>query len=104
MSSDHEEFWSALPEKVMHPYRVPMVEALRWTHEPLSAITTVDVLDGSLSMWDAVHHLRVLETLGVVEAVRAEAEQPALQRGVFDAPYRLKVAGDRRPTGSEGQS
>jgi hypothetical protein len=92
MPSGHEEFWSALPEKVMHPVRVPMLEALWWIGEPLSAITTVDVLDGHVSMWEAAHHLQVLETLDVVEPVRPRAGQPTARSEVFEARYRLKAA------------
>jgi hypothetical protein len=69
VNHDYEEFWSALPKKVLHPVRVPVIEALRWIGEPLSPIETVDVLDGFASMWEAAHHLRVLEALGVVKLI-----------------------------------
>jgi hypothetical protein len=69
VSSDYEEFWSALPKRVMHRIRVPMVEALWWIGEPLSATTTVDVLDGYITVSDAAYHLRVLKSLGVAEPV-----------------------------------
>lgn len=94
MSSPLEEFWSTLPEKVMHPLRVPIIEALWWIGEPLSALRTVDVLDGHLSMWEAAHHLRVLETLDVVEPVPPHTGQTTSQREVFDVRYRLKVVKD----------
>ncbi len=89
MSSDREEFWSALPEKAIHPRRVPMLEALWWIGEPLSAIATVDVLDGYTSMWEAAHHLRALEALDVVEPALPSG-QPKSRREGFDVPYRLK--------------
>jgi hypothetical protein len=90
MSGDWEEFWSALPEKVLHPLRVPIIEALWWIGEPLSAIEVVDVLDGALSMWDAAHHLRVLDALEVVEPAPADSDSSASRNDVFYAPYRLR--------------
>ena len=102
MSRTNEDFWSALPAKAIHPIRVPMVEALRWIGAPLSAIATVDVLDGYLSMSEAAHHLQALEALDVVEPVWPPG-QPTTRREVFEAPYRLRVAKDHRHTGGEGQ-
>lgn len=82
----HDAFWSTLPEKVQHPVRVPIIEALWRVGEPLSAIALVDLLDGHMSMWEAAHHLRVLEELDVVEP----SESGASRRDLFDLPYRLK--------------
>lgn len=94
MSSHYAKFWSALPSKARHPLRVPILEALHWIGEPLSAIALVDVLDGHLTMWEAAHHLRVLDALDVAEPSSIEADTGASSRnGVFDVPYRLK---DRR--------
>jgi hypothetical protein len=96
MSGDYEEFWSSLPEKVQHPHRVPVVEALWWIGEPLWAIALVDVLDGHISMWEAAHHLRVLEGLVVVE--RASGPMSGREgHEIFYIPYRLIAldAGDR---------
>jgi hypothetical protein len=90
MSGDREEFWSTLPETVLHPVRVPIIEALWWIGEPLSAIGLVDVLDGFLSMWEAAHHLRVLDALGVAEPSSVDAESGTSGDDVFDVPYRLK--------------
>jgi hypothetical protein len=86
MNNDYEEFWSTLPEKVLHPVRVPIIEALWRIGEPLSAIVLVDVLDGFLSMWEAAHHLRTLEGLDVVEAL----DSGTSRNDRFDLPYRLK--------------
>lgn len=90
MSDDCEEFWAALPEQILHPARVLVVEALWWIGQPLSAIALVDVLDGYLSMWEALHHLRALEALGVAEVEPASGDLPG-RRDVFDAQYRLKA-------------
>lgn len=88
MSSGYEEFWSVLPDRALHPHRVPILEALLWIGEPLSAIALVDVIDGHLTMWEAAHHLRVLNSLAVAEPV--DADGGASRSGVFDVPYRLK--------------
>lgn len=88
--SDYEEFWSTLPEKVLHPLRVPIVEALWRIGEPLSAIALVDVLDGFLGMWDIAHHLRVLDELDVAEPSPVDADSGASRPDLFDVPYRLK--------------
>lgn len=89
MRDGYEKFWSALPEKVLHPVRVPIIDALWWIGEPLSAIAVVDVLDGFLSMWDAAHHLRVLDALGVVEPAPIDGDIGTSRNDFFDVPYRL---------------
>lgn len=89
MNSDRDEFWGALPEKALHPLRVPIVEALWRIGEPLSAVGLVDVLDGYLSMCDAAHHLRALEELEVVDPCPADAGSD-LPEDLFRVPYRLK--------------
>ncbi|HET7054039.1 MAG TPA: hypothetical protein VFI09_09020 [Solirubrobacterales bacterium] len=93
MNADFEKFWASVPKKADHPSRVPILEVFRWIGEPLSAIGLVDVLDGRhITMWEAVHHLRVLEAFDVVEPVPAEAGQATSRREAFDVPYRLKAA------------
>lgn len=90
MNSDCEEFWSTLPEKILHPVRVPIIEALWWIGEPLSAIGLVDVLDGYLSMWEAAYHLRILDALDVVEPSSVDTDSGASREDLFELPYRLK--------------
>jgi hypothetical protein len=90
MGDDCEQFWSTLPERVLHSVRVPIVEALWWIGEPLSVIELVDVLDGFLSMWGAAYHLRVLDALDVVEPSSVDADSGASGEDRFDLPYRLK--------------
>lgn len=99
MSSDYEDFWSTLPEKVRHPVREPIIEALWRIGEPLSAIALVDVLDGFLSMWEAAHHLRVLDALDVAEPSPVDTDRGASRNDLFDVPYRLK---DRNSGESRG--
>ncbi len=89
MSDGYEEFWSTLPEKVLHPVRVQVIEALWWIGEPLSAIALVDVLDGFLSMWEAAHHLHVLHALEVAEPSPLDADSATSRNDLFDVPYRL---------------
>lgn len=81
----YEGFWAALPDKVQHPVRVPIIEALWRVGEPLSAIALVDLLDGDISMWEAAHHLRVLEELDVVVPL----DRGASRSDLLDLPYRL---------------
>lgn len=90
MSSDYEEFWATLPHRALHPFRVPILEALRWIGEPLSAIALVDVFDGHITMWEAAHHLRVLDGLDVAVPSPVDADIGTSRNGVFDIPYRLK--------------
>jgi hypothetical protein len=89
MSGDYEKAWSTIPAKALHPVRVPMIEALWRIDEPLSALGLVDVLDGFVSMWEAAHHLRALETLDVVEVDPAETGSAGSRRDQFNARYRL---------------
>lgn len=88
--SDYEEFWSTLPASVEHPVREPIIEALWWVGQPLSAIELVDVLDGSLSMWEAEYHLRVLDALGVAELSPVDTNRRTSRNDLFGDPYRLK--------------
>lgn len=88
MGADLGEVWAGPLESVDHPYQVAIIEALRHTGEPLSAIGVVDVLDGYMSMWSAAAHLMTLERLGIVEPGRGErAVHPGEER--FNAVYRL---------------
>jgi DNA-binding transcriptional ArsR family regulator len=91
LSSDHEKLWSTLPAKLSHPVRAPIVEALWWIDEPLSAREAVDALDSDFTMWEVAHHLRVLEELGVVEVLAADPGRAASRRDGFDVLYRLKA-------------
>jgi hypothetical protein len=95
VSGTHENFWDGIPAQAMHPTRVLMIEALWWIGEPLSPIGLVDVLGGFLSMWEALHHLRVLEVLDVVEPIPAPTGKE-MGSGEFYVPYRLRgqEAGD----------
>lgn len=99
VSGDYEAFWSTIPAKADHPVRVPMLEALWRIGEPLSATTTVDVLDGEVvDMWDAAHHLEALEALDVVEPLAGGTGRGTSGQERFDLPYRLKhptPGGDR---------
>jgi hypothetical protein len=86
----------AIPDKAVHPRRVPMLEAFWWIGEPLSALDIVDVLEGGLSMWEAAHHLAALEALGVVESLPTERRSGQKRDDDLDVPFRLKVAGVAR--------
>lgn len=94
VNRDQEEFWSALPEKVLHPVRVPVIEALWWIGEPLSAIETVDVLDGFLSMWEAAHHLKALGALGVVKLIPTD-QSNGKRNDSFAEQFRLTRNGEQ---------
>lgn len=94
MSVDGEEFWSIVPDKGFHPIRVPMIEALLWIGEPLSAIGLVDVLDGFLTMWEAAHHLQLLEALDLVEPTSAGSSDKG-KESVFEVSFQLKEATSR---------
>jgi hypothetical protein len=91
MSDEIEAFWDALPPKALHPLRVPILEAFRWTREPHSAVMLVDVLEGEVTMWEATAHLAALVRLGVMRRGRRDPEGPDLREDRFDLLYRLKV-------------
>ncbi len=87
----YAQYWAGLPEKAKHPRRIPVLEALWWVGEPLSAITLVDLFDGDgITMWEAEHHLRALKRLGVVKADPG-SRRPRDRGNVFDLPYRLTL-------------
>lgn len=85
MGVNTEEFWSSVPEKALHPVREPILEAMWRVNKPVSAIDLVDVSDGLLTMWEALHHLQALEEIGVVEPTSARAPG----QGAFHRTYRL---------------
>jgi hypothetical protein len=91
-----DDFWDALEDHALDPVCVPMLEALRWIGEPLSAVALVDVLDGDLSMWEAAYYLRVLEALKVVEPSPGDTGSGTSGEDRFDLPYHLK---DRKSPG-----
>jgi hypothetical protein len=93
MSAKIEKFWAALPPKVLHPRRVPILEALRCIGEPLSAVMVVDVLEGDLTMWDAVAHLDALVRLGVLGRGERDPQAPVLREDRFDLLYFLTAGG-----------
>ena len=84
--------WDALGDHAFDPVCVPMLEALRWIGEPLSAIELVDVLDGYVSMWEAASYLEALQEIGVTEPTSLG---PSSKRtSEFEVSFRLKaVAG-----------
>jgi hypothetical protein len=89
VSSNCEEFWASVPTKAEHPIRVPILEAFRWVGEPLLAIDLADVFDGKdITMWEAAHHLRILDALDVVKPYPARRNPLARPDG-FDLPYHL---------------
>lgn len=88
MGRGFDNLWADLPENVDHPYRVAIIEAFRWIGEPLSAVQVVDVVDGCMSMWNAVAHMEALERLGVVEAALGERGTTGHGES-FDMSYRL---------------
>jgi len=90
VGDDFERFWAALPPKAEHPWRVPMLESFRWIGEPLSALDTVDLLEGELDMWEAAHHLGALEALGVLERMPSKPRRRQKRDDGFDIEYRLK--------------
>lgn len=93
MSDAIEQFWAAIPKKALHPSRVLILEAFRWIREPLSAIDLVDLFDGDgITMWEAAHHLRILDVVDVVEP-DPDDRDPLARRDVFALPYDLTIAG-----------
>lgn len=90
MSSRYEEFWSTLPEKVLQPRRMSIVEALWRIGEPLSAVALVEVLDDFLNARDTAYHLRVLDALDVIEPVPVNGDSETSRNDPFDVQYRLK--------------
>jgi len=93
MSTGYRKFWSAIPDKAMHPRRVSMLEALRWIGEPLSALDLVDLSDGDLDMWEAAHHIAALEALGVLERAPIEPRSDQKRNDDFDVLYGLTSEG-----------
>jgi hypothetical protein len=80
-----EDFWWVLlVNRLLHPTQVQIIEALRWTDEPLSATELVLVFDGESSRFALVHHLRGLLRLDAIAVAATPAQQAATE-----VPYRL---------------
>ncbi len=87
---EDNDFWNVLGDRVLDPIQVPIIEALRWIAEPLSAIRMVDVLDGYLTMWEAADHLEALQALGIVGSTSTDPSSK--RKSDFDVSYQLKTA------------
>lgn len=70
-----EDFWAMLAARLLHPFQVQIIEAMRWIDHPLSASELVHVFGGRQRLSTVAYHLRRLDSLGG-----------------------LKLAGQRRPT------
>lgn len=88
MSGKREELWSILPEKAHHPTREPMLEALWWIGEPLSAIDLVDVFDGFLTMWAQQSRAVAADAAASRQAVRPRRVDRAIVATRFGANLR----------------
>lgn len=89
VSDAREKLWASLPGAVLHPMRVPIVEAMWWLGQPLTALALVSVLDGALTVWEVAYHLEVLEELEAAESLPA-ATGNTRQDASLLVPYRLK--------------
>jgi hypothetical protein len=65
-------FWDAPVDRAIHPVRVEIIEALRWTGETVPTPDLVLVLDCKHIWLRVEHHLRQLTRLYVVEAGEGE--------------------------------
>jgi DNA-binding transcriptional ArsR family regulator len=80
-----EAFWATLAARLLHPYQVQIVEAMRWIGHPLSASDLVLVFDRELRLSAVSYHLRRLNALGVLTL--AAERVPA--RGSVEKFYEL---------------
>lgn len=77
--------WTALVARVLHPFDVQIIEALRWIELPLSAGDLSQLFDDE--RWVLLgRHLRRLSRLNAIEL--AETPTP---RNITDISYRLVV-------------
>jgi hypothetical protein len=64
---NEDDFWDVLGDRVLHPARVEIVEALRWIDRPVLTTDLLGVLDWKRIGLRIEHHLRQLTRLGIVE-------------------------------------
>ena len=65
--------WAVLVPRVVHPIRVAIIEAMRWSGQPLSATDMRRILEGEdFTVSQLSYHFNVLaeRKVGVIEIVR----------------------------------
>lgn len=76
--------WSALA-RVIHPLKVAIIEALRWTGEPLSSADLEKVFYCQFHLSTIAYHVRDLAKTGVLEAVGSRPRRGATETFYFFA-------------------
>jgi hypothetical protein len=69
---------------LLHPIKVAIIEALRWTEQPLSASNLSRVFEGQkLSVNRLAYHVNGLAEAGAIVKVRQRAVRGALEKFYF---------------------
>lgn len=80
--------WDSLVPLLVHPTKVAILEAMRWTGEPLSASQLVEMVDDRKTGLSHVsYHMVFLARLGIVELVRRQPVRGASE-GFYFFPRR----------------
>ncbi len=80
-----EAFWAMLAARLLHPFQVQIIEAMRWIDRPLSASQLVHVFERKQRLSKVAYHLRRLDSLGALRP----AGQRYPTRGSVEKFYRL---------------
>lgn len=75
--------WASLVPNFVHPMRVSVVEALRWTGQPLSSSDLMHVFDDEFSVSFVSYHVRELAKVGALEKVRTRQVRGAMEGFYF---------------------
>ena len=82
-----DDFWDALPGRLLHETQVEIIEAMRWIDQPMSASDLAKVLYRNPNLPGLSYHVRRLKDLGVLKYVRWRQV-----RGAKEKFYRLPGA------------
>jgi DNA-binding transcriptional ArsR family regulator len=73
--------WEKLVASTIHPAKVAIIEALRWTEQPLSATELSEILKEGGFSFDGIHyHLRGLVKVGAVTEASSRTVRGARER------------------------
>jgi DNA-binding transcriptional ArsR family regulator len=79
-----DSWWAALARGLLHRAQLEIIEAMRQSQEPMSAVDLSRVIEGAKSVYLVEHHLRRLRKLGAVAYAEGQAS-----RGIVMVRYRL---------------
>lgn len=81
MNEGGEPFrWETLVPHIVHPVKVPIIEALQWIRRPLSASLIEHMVSDEFSISNISYHMRALASVGVLTLVGTRQVRGATEK------------------------